>query len=243
MALPKEVFIGTPMYGGSCSSVYVRGLLDCIDLFKENDIKLIFYNPDDDSLITRVRNKVVSAFLSSSASHLIFIDGDISFRGSDVLSLLRRDLPLVSGIYPKKQIDWNLVREAAQQEKPDLENFTTRFVFNTVGGDSSLDVDSELVEVRHTGTGFMCIHRSVFEKLESHVPEYKTSTLPEDNKPLVKEFFTTSIVGGCLLSEDYYFCELYRRLGGQVFVDTTVKLGHLGNYLYQGDMHYSGAKT
>jgi hypothetical protein len=44
----------------------------------------------------------------------------------------------------------------------------------------------------------------------------------------VHHFFQTGVVDGELLPEDYYFCELALRAGHPTFVDTAIRLRHVG---------------
>jgi hypothetical protein len=67
-----------------------------------------------------------------------------------------------------------------------------------------------LMEVDAVGTGFILIKRSVFEKL---------------SEPW---FLHTNPSKG--LSEDLYFCNKAQENGFKIFVDTTVKIGHIGDY-------------
>ncbi len=87
----------------------------------------------------------------------------------------------------------------------------------------------------------MMIKREVFEKLEQHVPEYRSSTLQDPTgkyiKPLVRQYFDTSIDDtGALLSEDYHFCELWAKHGGKIFVDLNIHLKHIGTHAFEGDL-------
>ena len=60
-------------------------------------------------------------------------------------------------------------------------------------------------------------------------------------KPLTHEFFATSIDStGALLSEDYHFCDLWRKHGGKIYANPFVKLEHVGTYVYGGDIVRSG---
>jgi hypothetical protein len=92
----------------------------------------------------------------------------------------------------------------------------------------------------------MLIKRNVFEVLAPHVPTYRVSSFQnpetgEYDKPLTYEFFATSIdETGALLSEDYHFCELFRKHGGKIYAHPFVKLDHVGTYVYNGDILKSG---
>jgi hypothetical protein len=114
-----------------------------------------------------------------------------------------------------------------------------------VGDKQESDSDG-VIEVRHGGTGFMLIKRKVFEDLMPHVPTYRTSSFkdPETGeyvKPLTHEFFATSIDDtGALLSEDYHFCDLWRKHGGKIYANPFIKLEHVGTYVFGGDIVKSG---
>jgi len=38
------------------------------------------------------------------------------------------------------------------------------------------------------------------------------------------------------LSEDYMFCQLWRKLGGQIWLCPWMKTDHIGTYHFKGDM-------
>jgi hypothetical protein len=67
-----------------------------------------------------------------------------------------------------------------------------------------------LIEVDAVGTGFILIKRTVFEKLP------------------MPWFLHTSPEKG--LSEDLYFCSKAKENGFKIYVDTTVKIGHIGEH-------------
>jgi hypothetical protein len=92
----------------------------------------------------------------------------------------------------------------------------------------------------------MMIHRDVFKTLRFKVPTYRTSliTNPANGQflaPLTREFFGLSITElGLLLSEDYHFCELWKKEGGRIFADPTIELRHVGQHVYAGDLMRAG---
>jgi hypothetical protein len=40
------------------------------------------------------------------------------------------------------------------------------------------------------------------------------------------------------LSEDYAFCRRWQRIGGKIWLDTTINLNHIGRHAYKGDVSY-----
>ena len=238
-----SIMIATPMYGGMCTGHYVAGLLSTINKLKSVGVPVYWAQMMNESLITRARNELARLFLEKGFDYLMFIDADISFDGHAVAQLMAADRDIICGIYPKKEVDWKQIKKAVKAGKEDIENYGGAFVMNMAGEKQESD-DDGVIEVRHGGTGFMLIKRKVFEDLMPHVPTYRVSSHKENGeyiKPLTHEFFATSIdETGALLSEDYHFCDLWRKHGGKIFANPFIKLEHVGTYVYTGDIVKSG---
>ena len=240
-----SIMIATPMYGGMCTGHYVSGLLSAVAKLRDMGMHVSWAQLMNESLITRARNDLANSFLERGLDYLMFIDADIGFNAEAVLTLLAADRDVACGIYPKKEVDWARVNTAAKDGKESLQDYAGSFVFNMVGAEHA-ETDSEgMIEVRHAGTGFMLIKRGVFEQLKPHVPTYRVASFKDDTgeyvKPLIHEFFATSIDdGGALLSEDYHFCDLFRKHGGKIHANPFLQLRHVGTYVYGGDIVKSG---
>jgi hypothetical protein len=149
-------------------------------------------------------------------------------------------------VYPKKEIDWGKISVAASEGQKNLKDFGGAYVINFMDHSKDEEVAvGGVFEVRHGGTGFMLIKRQVFEQLRDKVPHYRMSTVKDDEgnylKPLTPEFFATSIDdSGCLLSEDYHFCELWRKHGGKIHANPFIHLEHVGTYVYTGNLLRGG---
>ncbi len=224
-------------------------VLDTLDKLKDKGIVLYFNELCNESLITRARNKLVHNFLQSPAEYLLFIDSDIVFNGDEVIKLLSHKKDIMCGLYPKKVIDWDVVKKAAIGGETNLHEYAAEYVVNFTEQPSFVDENS-IVEIRHAGTGFMCIHRSVFEKLSDKVSSYREATLQTSNAPeaearslerypFIKEFFALKITeGGLYLSEDYYFCDLWRSHGGKIYADLSIRLRHMGTHVFSGNLQH-----
>lgn len=239
----KSILIATPMYGGMCTGHYTIALMNSINTLREMKIETLLASVMNESLIPRARNELVRLFLNQTkCSHLMFVDADMYFDEKAIAILYKADKDVACGIYPKKEIDWDRVSLSVKKGKTDLAKHSSSFVLNLPHGVEKAEPDENgMVEVRHGGTGFMLIKREVFEKLAPHVPEYRSSTKQNADggfdKPLTKQFFDTSIdETGCLLSEDYHFCALWRKHGGKVFASTKIKFNHIGTHIFGGDI-------
>jgi hypothetical protein len=241
------LMIATPMYGGMCTGAYVQGLLVTMAKMRELGVQVFWCQITNESLITRARNELARIFLDHGHDYLMFVDADIGFDGEAVATLIAADRDIACGIYPKKEVNWDSVKRAATAGRIDeLEHHAGAFVFNMVGTGHAETDDEGFIEVRHGGTGFMLIKRRVFEELAPHVPTYRVSSFQDPAtgeyvQPLTYEFFATSIdESGALLSEDYHFCELWRKHGGKIHAHPFIRLTHTGTYTYDGDILKSG---
>jgi hypothetical protein len=250
----KSLFVATPMYGGMNHGLYMKACLDLQGLCIQYGISIKFSFLFNESLITRARNYLVDEFIHrSGCSHMLFIDSDIHFNPQDVIALLAMDKDVSGGPYPKKAIKWKSVKKALEKH-PDidpqmLEKVTGDYVFNPVKGTANFSVTQPL-DVLEIGTGFMMIKREVFEKMEKAYPEirYKPDHVGQanfDGSRYIHAYFDTvidtknSITGGGsdrYLSEDYMFCQMWRKIGGEIFLCPWMKTSHIGTYHFQGDM-------
>ena len=113
---PPVLFVATPMYGGLCTGGYTTGILNCTQEFLNNGVKMYYSYMQNESLITRARNGMAYDFLDTpDATHLMFIDADITFNPADIVKMIKADKDIICGLYPKKEINWKLVHDAVKQ--------------------------------------------------------------------------------------------------------------------------------
>jgi hypothetical protein len=97
------------------------------------------------------------------------------------------------------------------------------------------------MKVREAPTGFMCIKRRVFDRLIAaypklrYVPDWPEGSVPSGG--VHYRFFDVTVdpESGRYLSEDYGFCRLWEKIGGELYVDANSNLSHAGERLYTGD--------
>jgi hypothetical protein len=242
----NSLFVCTPMYGGQAHGLYMKACLDLQGLCMQYGIGLRFSFLFNESLITRARNYLVDEFLRSDSTHLLFIDSDIHFDPNDVLALLALNKDIIGAPYPKKAINWKNIQKALINnptlDPGNLEHLVGDYVFNAVPGTTQFKV-SEPLEVMEIGTGFMMIKREVFTKFKEAYPElnYKPDHLGQanfDGSRYIHAYFDTIIDPDShrYLSEDYMFCQHWRRIGGQVWLCPWMKTSHIGTYAFQGNM-------
>jgi hypothetical protein len=240
------------MYGGQCAGMFCKSTNDLAALGAKYGVDIKFYYLFNESLVQRARNYVVDEFMRSDCTHLMFIDSDIGFRASDVLTLLaiqtlnQDHYDVVTGPYPKKTIAWEKVKKAVEMgkgENPfDLDLYTADYVFNPLKGQTSFKID-EPVEVSEAGTGFMLIPRSTLEKYRDAYPQLRylpdhVRTKNFDGTREITAFFDCVIDPNSkrYLSEDYFFCQKAREIGIKIHMCPWMELQHVGTYIFKGSM-------
>lgn len=240
----KHIFVATPMYGGMAQTRYIESIMTFMNVARDNGISTTFSFMGNESLITRARNALAHGFMTTPCTHLFFIDADIGFRAYDAIKMIQSDCDIIAGVYPKKDINWKAVGDAARSGVPDMEltKYTGDFVLNVDNapkGGFTVPTDKPF-PVRNAGTGLMLIKRRVFEILKDYVPSYKNNMTMQNRGLLhedkIYEYFATSIDPefNVLLSEDYHFCQLWKNAGGEVYIAPWCDLTHNGTYEFSG---------
>ncbi len=250
-----HLYIGVPCYGGNLQAGFAQSLLELRALLIEkrvtHDIEFLI----GESLIDRARNNIAAKFLRSGATHLMFIDSDIDFEAADVIKLLvqseENGYDIVGGAYATKTLDFttlvNRARQDAAVSADELVRQSTRVAIDFLKPVDAFETATGCVEVKHIATGFMMIRRRVLEKIAMAKPDLLyLNDHPGDfyGEPLF-DFF--EVRRGChgwdssaphlgrKLSEDYGFCDLWRDLGGQVWCNLEIQLGHTGPMRFTGE--------
>lgn len=214
--LRPSVFLGILAYGGEVKFEWMMSVFQLIQRIPVNwQISAICW----ESLVNRGRNHLTREFLASKCDRLLWVDTDISFKPEAISSLLSRDLPVVCGICPKKTL------------KP-------QWVFNVdPRAESVMPQPDGLLEVMYAGTGIMLVQRTVFDRMRQAYPDIGYVSDCNEGSTETWDFWSTGVVRnevnpkGRFLSEDWYFCERWRGVGGKIYMDTRcVADKHIGAY-------------
>ena len=235
---PPLLFVATPMYGGLATGLYVKCCFDLLHLAMQNGVPINFEYIFHESLIPRARNYLVDMFLQSEATHCMFIDADIVFQAQDVFNLIAQDKDVIGGCYPKKAINWqniqSIVRRHRFADPEQLAQLTGDHLYTPLEPPTSLE---QPVEVGEIGTGFLMIKREVFERFRMAYPKLSfVADHRETANRRMHAFFDCYIEDGRYLSEDYAFCHRWRDIGGKIYACPWMKLQHVGQYVYRGDI-------
>ena len=231
-----HLVIGTPMYGGMCTSEYTQSLLNLSESANKSDVKLTTIFLGNESLIQRGRNTVAHHFMNlPDATHLLFIDADLKFRTEDIVRMIKADKSFIVGPVALKGYNWDEIRQAAVNGEQDINRTGGVFNINKLPGIDMIDENTPF-EIEHGGNAFMMLRRDVFETLKPHTPIYTNggASLPDGCE--IYDYFRVEINKDTnhLLSEDYFLCHSYRQLGGKVWCAPWVETGHFGSHLFNG---------
>lgn len=242
-----KVFIATPCYGGGLTEPYFKSILRLVFFCDKHNIPLQFGTIANESLVPRARNTLTAFFLRSDCTHLLFIDADIEFKVDDVIRLLAADRDIVVGAYPKKGINWDVIKKYSitnpDATQDDLAVAGSEYAINFQFKDlekRAIEVQDGLVALKDAGTGFMLIKRGVLDAMAKAYPELQYNNDINVDKELDKytyAFFDTIIEESSkrYLSEDYTFCRRWQNIGGQVWLDPNISLNHYGTIPFRGN--------
>jgi hypothetical protein len=253
---PLCVAILTPCYGGMCQVNYVTSLLNTMVLFGQIGVKLRIEFCRNDSLVSRARNNLVAKVMSDpTVTHLLFIDGDITWNPIDILKLVLSEKGLVGGIYPIKNYDWSklvvpgkdVVKDWIDSKNDsqlktsisDTDIIPQKLVrYNLNYLSNTLEIHNNLTKLKHLATGFMMIRRETIEKMSKAFPSTKyvddVGFLIGSENDWAYALFDCGVEDGHYCSEDWLFCSRWTKMGGEVFADVTINLNHCGIEEFKG---------
>jgi hypothetical protein len=235
-----KISIATPMYGGVCHGIFLKGIMSLINELKSRGHEVLYHDLYNESLITRARNTLTEIFLRTDSDVLVFIDADQGFDHIGVCKMIEEDVDIIGAPVPMKGINWEKVGNAARDGKTDLQKYTAIYNVNISQEQKEVLLKNPLdrVEVIYVGTGLIAIKRNVFDSLKTNVGQYRT-----DQNGLggiqkgdgIYDFWNTGIDAASerLLSEDYQFCQLWKNTGGKIYLAPYVKVTHAGTYWFE----------
>jgi hypothetical protein len=168
--------------------------------------------------LTEARNNTARHFLTTEAEYLLWVDTDMGFAPEALSQLLEvahpTDLPVVGGLcFMQREVEADGMGGWRVEPRPVLFTWTVNDTFT--GFDLITDYPRDaVVQVAGTGSAFILIHRSVFERIADRYGEHWYSQVQNP---------TT----GQVLSEDLSFCTRLAACGIPLAVHTGVRISHL----------------
>ncbi len=237
-----HIKIATPCYGGLVSQLYMLSVVRLMQRAPDLGFDIGLSLLGGDALVSRARSTLVAAFMDSpEATHLLFIDADISFEPDQVKRLLEADKDFTGAFYPMKLVDWTRLPGRCVEGGEPLETAGLSYVGTLCRGEA-LRQDGRFATAIYAGGGFQLVRRSAIQRLFDAYPETRfTAThaypAPPTASPHLYALFESMIDpdNGAYVSEDYAFCRRWRDLGGEIWLDLDSRLTHTGPQSFAGD--------
>jgi len=135
-----------------------------------------------------------------------------------------------------------MIPAAVQAGRSPLESAALSYVVER-DATSELMIRDGFMKSRYAGTGFMLIRRAVLETMIERYPELRYTHEHRGNDPLIGSPWRSALFNcmideksGYYLSEDFSFCRRWTDMGGEIWVDYTSRLNHVGLMVYRGNM-------
>jgi hypothetical protein len=241
-----SLFVATPAYGSTVCTNYFLSMINLDRLCRKNNIDIDYFTYDF-AIISVARNELTKQFIDSKYTHMLFMDSDQSFEAEDIIMMINADLPVIGGKIPRKVIHWDKIMKhinnAAYSREIDINTIKkigTEYNYVPLDTPATTPIltpaptDTIFEEVKVIGTGAMLIQRGVFKKLLD---------IPTENNPMLTSykngektiytFFETGKIDNDYVSEDYYFCKMWRNIGEKVYMMVNFRAKHYGVYAYE----------
>jgi hypothetical protein len=216
-----SVLIAMPCYGGMVSDKTTRGLFNLGKELRSLEIDHGLLTIANESLVTKARSRISNFYMNSTEyEKILFIDSDIGFTPDDAFKLIMSDKDIICGAYPMKGIP-------------------LRYNYNV----SSPEVrEGDLVQIENIGFGFCCIKRQIFQDIQKnygeelkYYPALNNSSCPPTEKEYNNSYhyFLEFKKGMHFLPEDFSFFERASNVGYKSWLDTSIRLCHVGSHVYQ----------
>lgn len=199
-ATGRKVLLATTCYSAPCAA-YAFAIASSREALHAEGIETAYLLLQGNCHVDDARNSVVRDFLASDCDELIFIDADVTWEPRHLVALCARNLDVVGGIYPYR-------REGSVTMPVRLKDGAREF--------------DGLMEVDGLPTGFLKIKRNVLERIALDAPKYWD------------KIYLTALVfdrpdpdaDGTRWGGDIAFCRKWQALGGRLYADTRLRLGH-----------------
>jgi len=216
----RSLFIALPAYDFKVSLKLAISLARVAQAAPQHGIDIQIGSVCGCSVVSRARNLLTKDFLESECTDLIFIDSDINFEPEDVFRLMAWTTD------PKKGIVAGVPRIRGEE----------RVYITALDYDDNQELTMNnmgLVRGMRVATAFMMVRRDVFETLVEAHPEWTYYDKKSDR--MLPAIFDFKLTEEGYMGEDFLFCDRAREVGFEVWIDPTIKLGHMGVQEFLGD--------
>lgn len=222
MKIPYDgkLAIFTSFYSYMAFAPYVRCLATTIGLLHELGVKHEYLMRASDFHIERAINNTLTEVMErDDFTDVLLIDSDESWNAADVVRLLLHPEEIVGGSYRMKN-KWDAYVGEIKYE-------------NGLPQGKMLKDGTPLLEATRVAGGFMRIKVSALRKWAAAYPEL-VSNEPDGKKV---QFFSRMLADGEMHCQDMAFCRRWLDIGGELWIDPNINIGHWGFECHDGDLN------
>lgn len=180
------------------------------------------------NVLTFQRNQCVQAM---EGDWILFIDSDMVWQPDHISTLVETqkkwDLDIVGGLCFQRSEPYQPTLYKYAPDDPDSYTFMEKWDEDTA------------VEVDATGMAFCLIHKRVFDRILQKFGGESFPDFEERQRYIPIPFFRWGERWG----EDFQFCREAVASGSRIFVDTSVKVGHVGDIVFNEKTFYQALTT
>lgn len=235
-----SLLVATPVAGGVVAQDYLHGLV----ALQAHVMQLgwgMHYVSAADGLVTRTRNGFASMVVRDERfTHLLMLDADVVVPPAGIERLVRSGHAVCGCVVPFRKVNWERVHRLAKAvptaSEEELRAISNEYAVRLEPGQQAID---GFVPVRAIGSAAMLISREALVAMAGSdlVQEARTGISASDGTSSGWTFFETYVdEDGVYLSEDYAFCDRWRRMGGTIHADLQTPTQHIGPVVVQGDI-------
>lgn len=218
-----KIMVAIPAYSGTIHLGTMRSLFtDLMALHARGDQWQVM-DECGNALIADARALIVSKFLASDFDTLVFVDSDVCWEAGALVRLVDHPVDFSAGIYPQRRdpvrfcLNWTAQGELNHNQE----------IYEKHG--------ISLLESNGVPFGFVKLTRKVLEDMREQYPdtEFYVENAPDQR---AWALFADYRIGKHKMGEDYAFCRRWRDMGGQIWVDPEIRMGHVGYKTFTGHL-------
>lgn len=214
----KNIWLAIPAYTGQVHLGTMSSIIAELPLLGERGYKLSILDETGNSMIAHARDLVCAKFLAGEGTDLVFIDSDVTWEPGSLLRLLEHPVDIVAGSYPQRRDPLAFFVKWIEEQE------------NLVA-----DPATGLLEVEGVPAGFLRITRDALTKMVLAFPQKRFADRYAPSG-FAHALFDNIHEGDLYFGEDYSFCRRWRELGGKVWLDPELKMGHIGFKTFHGSI-------
>lgn len=212
-----KLAVFTSFYSHVAYAPYIRSLVTTLGLLHELGIKHDYLmRPSDFHIERAINNTLTEVMERGDFTDILLIDSDESWEPEGVVRLLLHPQEIVGGSYRMKNA-WDQYVGSPKYE-------------DGLPVGKMLPDGTALLEADRVAAGFLRIKVSALRKFHDHYPDLRS----EEPDGIKTQFFTRIIRDGVMHCQDMAFSRLWKEMGGQLWIDPEIKIGHWGLSCHEG---------